>query len=499
MTFEDGIGSTLKGWGGIEGDLRWNYFAGACAAVVGVGLTGWVVKEWYRTRWWEKHLRKVDGSRPDGPPRSLLLGNVPQLSRAFYKTLYQYIDRESSVFWILSTPFVVVTDPDSVRRVLGGDGGVYSKPKYFGYRSKAVKTAVASQQKAAESETAQLDETGDVSRRALGQLAQDKFKVILAGMGELLSRLEGLTIKDMASDDDAVIGIVQSGITRLNLQVLFEYSDSRLADDIGMRILHAGREFAQEMVNPLGFLFRPLALARFLFDAIAIIRFGRALGRHLDHLASTGAKGWVHAWIGKVGKVGKLGKVTGLVMASTQTVPTATLWLLYYLSEHPRELEKIRAELRQILGERMISEMSYDDLKPMVYAESVVRETLRLRPPFPVLVKECQRDDDLAGLRIPSGTSVYIVPWLVHQNTKSWEEPEKFRPERFLNAPESGGAPSSFAYLPFSRGSRMCGGYRLAIMELKIFVARFAYQYDCKTSFPPSFEPVSNPQTIRRR
>jgi cytochrome P450 len=93
-------------------------------------------------------------------------------------------------------------------------------------------------------------------------------------------------------------------------------------------------------------------------------------------------------------------------------------------------------------------------------------------------------DDILVDVKIPAKTPVYIVPWLLHHHPKYWSQPEEFVPDRFLSKNKShGDAPSDFVYIPFGRGSRMCAGYHLALLELKILAVYVCQQYDFKCSF----------------
>ena len=71
------------------------------------------------------------------------MGNTPALAGAYYRTLYAHIEEPVSVFYVHSTPFVVVNEVSAVKTVLSGSGGAFIKPRYFGYRSTAVRAAKA--------------------------------------------------------------------------------------------------------------------------------------------------------------------------------------------------------------------------------------------------------------------------------------------------------------------------------------------------------------------
>ena len=191
---------------------------------------------------------------------------------------------------------------------------------------------------------------------------------------------------------------------------------------------------------------------------------------------ATAGVNWVHAWVGKVGRIGNLGKIVGLVMASTQTVPLTAVWMLYLVRQHDEVRVKLEEELRRNGIEDGPRDLTYEKLNDpsgLVYVEAVVRETLRLFPPFPLIQREAQTDDTLGGVTIPAGMIVYVVPWLVHHNEAFFKEADSFRPERFLG--EKGiaahaDASSDRLYVPFGRGVRMCAGSKLALADIKVLL-----------------------------
>ena len=105
----------------------------------------------------------------------------------------------------------------------------------------------------------------------------------------------------------------------------------------------------------------------------------------------------------------------------------------------------------------------------------IVDETMRLYPPAHTLSREAIADDDVLGLRIPAGGSIYIVPWLLHRHRKLWERPSAFEPERF--SPERSADRHRFAYIPFGAGPRICIGAAFAITEAILILATIAQRY----------------------
>ncbi|CAN8062600.1 unnamed protein product [Agarophyton chilense] len=433
-----------------------------------------------------------------GPTPLPFLGNVLQLRTHYYETLYRYVDHPISIFWVMTDPFIVVNDEEALRRVLGGAGGVYTKPRYFGYRSKAVSNAVRVEKNLVAKESIQYDPNGDISRAALESMIVSSFGTIKTSMIGLLHDLEIAScdyynVKSTADCD--TVRPVRRSIVGLNLNLLFGVSGDRGEDIddhcVSETISSAGSEFARRMVNPLKVLIDLPSNVKFMWDVGALISLGRRLCGILDDtvknsgcpsgegckMNASGAS-WVHAWIGKVGTIGKLGKVVGLLMASTQTVPLAAVWMLHLVANDEKVKGMLRQELKDLEVDT-IRDLGYEHLDKMKVADAVIKETLRLYPPFPLIQRQARFDDVLADVNISSNSIVYVVPWLVHRNPKYWKNAHEFMPERFLEGSSShGDAPSDWLYLPFGRGSRMCAGSKLAITELKILLCHTLCSYE---------------------
>lgn len=367
------------------------------------------------------------------------------------------------------------------------------KPKYFGYRSKALKTAMNIQNPKVAAESAEYTNEGDASRVALQKMIKDSFGTIVGAMGDLLRRMEEASGIEKHKSRHQAIDTVQKQIVGLNLNVLFGLSniDEKEKSSIGRAIIDAGREFARRMVNPLRVLYNIPKDIKFFIDVGKLVILGRRLAKILDTVkiddpsANLSGVNWVHAWVGKVGRVGKLGKVIGLLMASTQTVPLTAVWMLHLVGSDEDVRKQLRSELKA-LGVCSGADLTTQKIEQMKVAEAVVLETLRLYPPFPLIQRQAQADDVLVDTVVPAQTLVYVVPWLVHRNPKYWKAPHSFHPSRFLEgSAQHGDAPSDWVYIPFGRGSRMCAGYRLAIIELKVLLALAVLEYRWESIFSP--------------
>jgi cytochrome P450 len=94
---------------------------------------------------------------------------------------------------------------------------------------------------------------------------------------------------------------------------------------------------------------------------------------------------------------------------------------------------------------------------------------MRLFPPAPTMTRRAREADVICGIPIPAGTAVLISPWVIQRHRKLWDDPDAFKPERFL--PGARETIDRFAYIPFSQGPRICIGASFAIQEAVIALA----------------------------
>lgn len=140
-----------------------------------------------------------------------------------------------------------------------------------------------------------------------------------------------------------------------------------------------------------------------------------------------------------------------------------TFWF-YVMGKHPDVQEKMRVE---VLGaiEKEGDHLSYQTLVALPYTNQVISETLRMYPPLTTFTSRCADEDCRYGkYLIRKGTSVTVPTYQLHHDPKYWDEPEKFKPERF--SPENKDRINPTVYQPFGLGPRICIGQRLALLEL---------------------------------
>lgn len=151
------------------------------------------------------------------------------------------------------------------------------------------------------------------------------------------------------------------------------------------------------------------------------------------------------------------------ILAGHETTARALGWALHLLSRQPEMMARLQAEAD-------VFDVSRPDwTNDLPWARAVLEETMRLFPPAPTMARRALGDDEIGGQKIRAGATVIISPWVLQRHRLLWEEPDAFRPERFL--PENRKAVDRYAYLPFSAGPRVCIGAAFAMQEAMIALA----------------------------
>ncbi|XBJ22892.1 hypothetical protein VPH35_001195 [Triticum aestivum] len=168
--------------------------------------------------------------------------------------------------------------------------------------------------------------------------------------------------------------------------------------------------------------------------------------------------------------------------AGTDTSSLVLEFAMAELMRTPDQLmAKLQAEVRHgtPAGQEFVEE---HNLAGMGYLKAVVKETLRLHPPAPLLLPHlAMADCDVDGYSIPSETRVIVNAWAIGRDPGSWEKPDDFVPERFL---EGGTAAAvdltgkDFQFVPFGAGRRICPGLNFGLATVEIMLANLAYCFD---------------------
>jgi cytochrome P450 len=137
-----------------------------------------------------------------------------------------------------------------------------------------------------------------------------------------------------------------------------------------------------------------------------------------------------------------------LLVAGHETTATSLSWAFERLLRHPDKLERLRAEAAAGESEE--------------YLDAVVKETLRLRPVLPIVVRKLSEPMELGGHTVPAGVAVAPCIHLVHRREDIYPNARAFEPERFLERPAG-----TYTWIPFGGGVRRCLGASFAQLEMK--------------------------------
>ena len=106
----------------------------------------------------------------------------------------------------------------------------------------------------------------------------------------------------------------------------------------------------------------------------------------------------------------------------------------------------------------------FDDLAELRYTESVLAESMRLFPPAWAIGRLAKEEHRFNGYVVPPKALVLVSPFVMHHDPRFWDDPESFKPERWLTQSVKE-ATQRFVYFPFGGGIRRCIGESFAWTE----------------------------------
>ncbi|MFQ6392772.1 cytochrome P450 [Nocardia sp. KC 131] len=166
-----------------------------------------------------------------------------------------------------------------------------------------------------------------------------------------------------------------------------------------------------------------------------------------------------------------------LIMAAHDTTTTTATAVAYYLGKHPHWQQRVRAEVLAIDAETAGAAPTIADLDWMHDLDLVIKESLRLIPPVPGLVRRAVRDTEIAGHYIPAGTPCDLAYSVNHMLPELWTRPEQFDPERFAEHRREDKS-HRLAWLPFGAGAHKCIGMHFGTFEVKTVIAALVREYE---------------------
>ncbi|WOK91574.1 hypothetical protein Cni_G00265 [Canna indica] len=168
--------------------------------------------------------------------------------------------------------------------------------------------------------------------------------------------------------------------------------------------------------------------------------------------------------------------IMDVMFGGTETVASAIEWAMAELVKSPDDMRRVQEELAAVVGlDRKVNE---SDLEKLPFLKCVIKETLRLHPPIPLLQHETAVDCEVSGYLVPARSQVMINVWAIGRNKAAWKDADEFRPTRFApggDAAELDFKGNYFEFVPFGSGRRSCPGMQLGLHALQLAVAQLAH------------------------
>lgn len=162
--------------------------------------------------------------------------------------------------------------------------------------------------------------------------------------------------------------------------------------------------------------------------------------------------------------------------AGTETTALTLAWAMYLCAKYPETADRIRKEGEATYGDR---EPTAADYSALAYTRAVIQETMRIYPPIWGLIRVASKADIIGGKEIKPGDRVVLFCYGAHHNPRFWDEPEEFRPERWMAGNTK--KQVKYSYIPFGAGKRSCIGGAMSQVEntlaLSILLRRFRPEY----------------------
>nr|KYP42199.1 Cytochrome P450 71D9 [Cajanus cajan] len=162
----------------------------------------------------------------------------------------------------------------------------------------------------------------------------------------------------------------------------------------------------------------------------------------------------------------------------TETSSTTIIWAMAEIIKNPRVMKKVQAEVREVFGKE--GHAHEGDMENLKYLKCVVKETLRLHPPGPLLLpRHSGQACEIKGYHIPVKSKVIVNAWAIGRDPNHWSEAERFYPERFTESSIDFKG-NSFEYIPFGAGRRICPGITFGLTNVEFPLALLMYHFDWK-------------------
>lgn len=184
------------------------------------------------------------------------------------------------------------------------------------------------------------------------------------------------------------------------------------------------------------------------------------------------------------------------------TTTSGISFTLHCIAKHPEIQAKLFEEIKQVFGDDKNSKATLRELNELKYMDLVIKESLRMFPPVPIIGRRIEEEITLSntnfilffnlnlifcffsdGKIVPADTNFTMGLFVMFKDSDYFPDPEKFDPERFT-AENSTETQNPYAYIPFSAGPRNCIGQKFALLEIKSTVSKVLRHFELFSELP---------------
>nr|QSK97099.1 P450 mono-oxygenase [Curcuma wenyujin] len=166
-----------------------------------------------------------------------------------------------------------------------------------------------------------------------------------------------------------------------------------------------------------------------------------------------------------------------IFLGGSETSSTVIEWAMSELIKNPKAMEKVQKEMREAMQGK--TKLEESDIPKFSYLNLVIKETLRLHPPGPLLLpRVCSETCEVMGYRVPAGARVIINAFALGRDEQYWgSDAESFKPERFEGSSVDFKG-FNYEFIPFGTGRRMCPGMTFALSSVEVALAYLLFHFD---------------------
>ncbi|CAM0150171.1 unnamed protein product [Urochloa decumbens] len=182
-----------------------------------------------------------------------------------------------------------------------------------------------------------------------------------------------------------------------------------------------------------------------------------------------------------------------MIFRGVDVVAILLEWTMARIALHPDIQSKAHKEIVQVVGSRRITD---SDISNLHFLQCIVKETLRMHPPGPLLswARLAVRDTQVGKHVVPAGTTAMVNMWAISHDEAIWGDPWVFRPERFMEEDDVSVLGSDLRLAPFGSGRRVCPGRMMGLSTVQLWLGRLLQEFEWS---PPADEPIKLAECLR--